>query len=277
MFMRKYIVFLMLLATTMSVVSCSNEDKSPTTPETSIGTMDIMDILNLTATGTCGGQSSPGNVYGCCHSGGNCIWWAWKQAKDNWGVNLPYWSYPKYWPTKAKEAGFPVSSTPKVNTIAVNTTSKCPDGGVCGHVAWVTKVNTDGTIQVSEMHCSHYGVYPNSRYKASWFNGGFIANKSTLPMPTVPEIKNVSPNPFPRALNWEKRILTVSGQNFQQGAKLEFKISGTSYVYPDRIPTFVSSSKLTYNISVGPNVYTWTVQVVNPDGRRSNLYTFYVK
>lgn len=97
------------------------------------------------------------------------------------------------------------------------------------------------------------------------------------PQTAAPIITGVSPNPFPRALNWEKRILMVSGQNFQQGAKLEFKISGTSYVYPDRVPVFVNNNTLTYNISVGPTVYTWTVQVINPDGRRSNLYTFYVK
>jgi hypothetical protein len=69
----------------------------------------------------------------------------------------------------------------------------------------------------------------------------------------------------------------VYGRNFQPGAKLLFKIVGTSYVYPDRSPTFVSSTELRYYIGVGPNIYDWTVEVINPDGRNSNAYGFQVR
>lgn len=98
-----------------------------------------------------------------------------------------------------------------------------------------------------------------------------------IPANPAPVISGVSPNPFPRAVNWERRIITISGANFQPGAKLLFKIVGTSYTYPDRVPTVVNSSTLTYNISVGPTQYTWTVQVINPDGKTSNVYTFLVR
>ena len=38
----------------------------------------------------CIGQQSDGNPY-ACDSGGNCTWWGWKMARDNWGDPLPMW------------------------------------------------------------------------------------------------------------------------------------------------------------------------------------------
>ncbi len=92
-----------------------------------------------------------------------------------------------------------------------------------------------------------------------------------------PVITGVSPNPVPRKTDWSRQWFTVYGRNFQPGAKLLFKIVGTGFVYPDRVPDYVSSTELRYNISVGPNIYDWTVEVINPDGRSSNAYGFQVR
>ena len=92
-----------------------------------------------------------------------------------------------------------------------------------------------------------------------------------------PVITGVSPNPVPRKTDWSRQWFTVYGRSFQPGAKLLFKIVGTNYVYPDRVPDYISSTELQYYISVGPNVYDWTVEVINPDGRGSNAYGFQVR
>ena len=283
------------------IAGCNKERERLTSPEISTDNSEAtleeeaFEFGNyLTSpTSSCAGQTSPGNPYGCCRASknardhGNCVWWAWKMAQDEWGINLPNWNIPRTWVAKAKkDSRFSVSSAPAVNAIAVSskTTVKCSDGKPCGHVAWVTKIINSSTIEVSEMNCKSGPIgYRTKRYPVTFFNVGFISKKATAPStPTVtpvptPQITGVSPNPFPKATNWEKRVLTVSGRDFQSGAKLEFKIVGTSYVYPDRVPTFVNSNTLTYNISVGPNVYTWTVQVINPNGKSSNVYTFQVK
>lgn len=95
--------------------------------------------------------------------------------------------------------------------------------------------------------------------------------------PTRPTITGFSPNPVPRKLDWSRQWVTIYGSNFQPGAKLLFKIPGTEFVYPDRESTYISSTQLRYYISVGPNIYDWTVEVINPDGQRSNAYGFQVR
>lgn len=94
---------------------------------------------------------------------------------------------------------------------------------------------------------------------------------------TTPVVTGVSPNPMPRKSDWSRQWMTIYGRNFQPGAKLLFKIVGTQYVYPDRVPNYISSTELRYYISVGPNVYDWTVEVINPDRKISNAYGFQVR
>jgi surface antigen len=172
---------------TMVVASCGKGHKSPTAPATLEGqelpgttenpVSDGSDNIDRSMAGatSCGGQSSPGNPYPCCSNGGNCTWWVWKQAKDVWGVSLPGMGNANTWASYARSYGYPVSSTPTINTIAVSL--KGATGW--GHVAWVTNINTNGTIQVSEMNCDYGGGgVKYTTYKTSYFDGGFIANKS---------------------------------------------------------------------------------------------------
>ncbi|MFM0599179.1 CHAP domain-containing protein [Streptococcus suis] len=82
---------------------------------------------------------------------GQCTWGAKEMAP--WVGN--YWGNGGDWAASAAALGFEVGTTPKVGAIAVWT-----DGGY-GHVAYVTDVAADGTIQVME---SNYGgaYYPSN-------------------------------------------------------------------------------------------------------------------
>lgn len=82
---------------------------------------------------------------------GQCTWGAKEMAP--WVGN--YWGNGGDWAASAAALGYEVGTTPKVGAIAVWT------DGSYGHVAYVTDVAADGTIQVME---SNYGgaYYPSN-------------------------------------------------------------------------------------------------------------------
>lgn len=137
-------------------------------------------VLLDVAASSCGGIYDSANPFPCCSNGGNCTWWAWHMAHNNWGItatNSPSLRDARFWASDASANGFPVTPSPAVNTIAVNTTASV-GGIVYGHVAWVEQVVGD-TVIVSEMVCGGgYGPTYNKSYSASYFNGGFIHNKT---------------------------------------------------------------------------------------------------
>ena len=55
-----------------------------------------------------------------------------------------HWGNAHNWDNAARAAGIPVSGTPRVGDIAVR------NSGTWGHVAYVAKVNSDGTFMVEE-------------------------------------------------------------------------------------------------------------------------------
>ena len=121
---------------------------------------------------TCSGT----NPYPCT-SCGNCTWWAWNQANCKFGVSLPGWGNARNWAQSASAAGYTVSMTPAVNTIA------CLSNNSYGHVAWVEEILPNNKIRVSEMNydtdgngdCIPYGSGVNSKiWSISSFNQGFI-------------------------------------------------------------------------------------------------------
>lgn len=121
------------------------------------------------ASGCCG-YSSSDNPYPCCGSLGNCTWWAWKQAKDEWSKKIPKWGDAKSWARNARASGYPVKSTPKKDTIGVNTWV-----AGTGHVVWVKSVS-GSTVSVTEMNwCS--SCKKEKTYPKSWFDGGYIYKK----------------------------------------------------------------------------------------------------
>lgn len=67
----------------------------------------------------------------------SCTWFAWQEAYEKTGVELPRWGNAVNWYERAKIAGYSVGSTAKVNSIAVWQNSN----NVYGHVAYVVSVN----------------------------------------------------------------------------------------------------------------------------------------
>lgn len=86
---------------------------------------------------------------------GQCTWGAKEMAP--WVGN--YWGNGGDWAASAAALGYEVGTTPKVGAIAVWT-----DGGY-GHVAYVTDVAADGTIQV--MESNYGGAYYQAMFVAS--------------------------------------------------------------------------------------------------------------
>ena len=196
---RKMLVSFMALG--MIAAGCE-ELRHPSNPTEVDASGSALDNINVV---TCGGSYSYGNPYPCCGNGGNCTWWVWKQAKDIWGVSLPGWGNANTWATYARNAGYTVSSTPAANTIGVSLSGATG----LGHVVWVTKVNTNGTVQVSEMNCNWgSGGVKYTTYYTSYFSGGFIYKKSA-----APDFYAQYDNQYPIAKNCAGDGITVAKSN----------------------------------------------------------------
>lgn len=75
------------------------------------------------------------------------------------------WGNAKTWGTTAKKAGIKVDNVPRVGSIAWR------DTGTYGHVAWVAKVNGDGTIVIEEYNTSVKGGYSTSTQWSDAYTG----------------------------------------------------------------------------------------------------------
>ncbi|MGC4806302.1 CHAP domain-containing protein [Micromonospora sp. DT233] len=77
------------------------------------------------------------------------------------------WGNAKEWVGAAKRAGVPVRNKPKAGDIAVRL------GGTYGHVAFVTKVNANGTFQVDEYNYVSADKYSHRRVSVGKGNNQF--------------------------------------------------------------------------------------------------------
>lgn len=132
----------------------------------------------------CGGINSPGNPFPCCCNNGNCTWYAWHRAQQEWGVNLVDYGVrgrARVWADQARSRGLRVDSAPQEGAIAVSTTIY----PAYGHVAWVLRVYekrnattgmSEQWVDVEQQSCCPdcpTGVHTSSR-AARDFDGGFI-------------------------------------------------------------------------------------------------------
>ncbi|HRY51435.1 MAG TPA: choice-of-anchor D domain-containing protein [Candidatus Paceibacterota bacterium] len=101
--------------------------------------------------------------------------------------------------------------------------------------------------------------------------GIYSADVSSL---ATPEISSVSPTTLSALALPQTQLLRVLGSGFTAASTLTFN-DGVNAPYTGRVPIFVSSGELDYNITVGPNEANWTVQVINGE-QQSNLGTFSV-
>ncbi len=240
-------------------------------------------IMGLSASADCGGINSPGNPFDCCTNGGNCTWWAWHMAKSTWGVDFPARRNAKYWKIDAQNNKYFVSSTPAVNTIAVNTDQPATINGKkeeYGHVAWVEKI-TGGTVTVSEMSCCSicgFGPKYGKEYPISYFtrkNGGFIYPQSDL------TVSNLSVSPASGSAG-TKTTVSFSISNVGKGpsgtstTNIRINKSSSSVITSDTklasvsVPSMSSGAMSTFtqtvtiprNVSAG-TYYIWVIADVN--------------
>lgn len=106
-----------------------------------------------------GGVSLPSSLFARASAGNkyvprNCTWWAYERRAQLGRPIGSYWGNASTWASYARAAGFVVNNTPEVGAILQQ------GGGYAGygHVAVVEKVDSDGSILISEMN---YAGNPN--------------------------------------------------------------------------------------------------------------------
>ena len=105
--------------------------------------------------------------YGNSYPVGQCTWGVKELAP--WASN--WWGNANTWAIYASAQGYKTGSVPVVGAIAVW------DGGEYGHVAYVTDVQSETSIQVFECNYDGSGTQPIGNYRG-WFNP--TASKGTV-------------------------------------------------------------------------------------------------
>ena len=91
--------------------------------------------------------------------------------------------------------------------------------------------------------------------------------------PTGPKVTGVSPSQ-PKAQP-NRQWLGVLGSGFVPGSQVILRFGGSVYPIPRDRTTFVSATEIWVYVGL-TDPGTWTVQVVNPDGQSSNIFSFQV-
>lgn len=92
-------------------------------------------------------SASAGNRYAL----GNCTWYVYERRAQLGRPVGSFWGNASSWASYAAAAGFRVDSTPEVGAVA-QWNSFQGGSGYAGHVAVVERVNSDGTIFITEMN-----------------------------------------------------------------------------------------------------------------------------
>lgn len=98
------------------------------------------------------GYASPIFNHQNLYTAGQCTWYVFNRRAQAGSPISTYWSDAKYWTYNATSDGYIVNHTPTVGAIMQST------AGYYGHVAYVERVNPDGSILISEMNYT-YGPY----------------------------------------------------------------------------------------------------------------------
>jgi len=150
----------------------------------------IILINKCLAVNECCGFISINNPFACGpHSAGygNCTWWcAYKRPEV---INICQGNASQ-WFTEAQNGGLPVGQCPTIGSIAVFHYWTVVDGVYqdIGHVAYVEKVNNDGSFDVSEMGWNAWSCVHKGTYNRNSFDGliGFIFPADTATYFTFP-------------------------------------------------------------------------------------------
>ncbi|HEU5187985.1 MAG TPA: CHAP domain-containing protein [Candidatus Saccharimonadales bacterium] len=103
------------------------------------------------------GNASTNNTYDY----GYCTFWA-AQRRDEIGFAIPNtWGNANTWDDRAERDDYTVNNSPGVGAIMQS------DAGDLGHVAFVEKVNPDGSWEVSEMNVKGWDILSNRTFAAN--------------------------------------------------------------------------------------------------------------
>ena len=94
------------------------------------------------------------------------------------------------------------------------------------------------------------------------------------PQTVVPAIRDVAPKPLPGSSS--AQTLTIYGSNFVSGATVRLKdlTNGGTYT---KSTNYTNSGQLSISAIFTNNTATWSVQVINPNGDSSNVFTVQVQ
>jgi len=92
--------------------------------------------------------------------------------------------------------------------------------------------------------------------------------------PSVPQVTGIDPSQ-PTA-NPLRQYITILGNNFVRGAQVTLQISSSVYPIPEDRTQFIDSTRIKVYVGLTDSGY-WKVWITNPDGQKSNEYSFYVK
>jgi hypothetical protein len=103
-----------------------------------------------------------------------------------------------------------------------------------------------------------------------------VVNPGGSPLPP-PSINSVNPSPVP-AVN-QNQTITINGIGFQSGTGSKVRLTSSSGSQTDltgTAVTWLSSTQLSITVNLGTVAGNWAVQVFNPDGTSSNIFSFSV-
>ncbi|HFI0077259.1 TPA: CHAP domain-containing protein [Streptococcus suis] len=148
-------------STVIETASVSEQSQAEVAVQQTVATASSSSTTTSTTTSsTSSGSSAASNnarYNASSYPVGECTWGV--KSQVSWVG--PYWGNAKQWVASARAEGFSVGTTPQVGAVAVWV------GGVYGHLALVTAVESSTNIQVSESNYMGRRYIGNHR---GWFN-----------------------------------------------------------------------------------------------------------
>nr|WP_263314915.1 CHAP domain-containing protein [Mammaliicoccus sp. Marseille-Q6498] len=119
--------------------------------------MNQTNTTSVSQTATQTTSSSSANLY----TAGQCTYYVFDKKMQDGDPISSTWGNANQWASNAAADGHTVDNTPKKGSILQSS------AGAYGHVAYVENVNSDGSIEVSEMNYQGEGVVSNRTISAS--------------------------------------------------------------------------------------------------------------
>ncbi len=206
----------------------------------------------------------------------NCTWYAWQQAKDRMGVELPLWYYVETWYSKAEKAGYSVGKEPKKDSLMVWDYGE----GWGGHVSYVVEVEGDTVYYIEGgSPMTEDGInsgYLNMDEMSSFLVGFIYLDQVPTPKKETPTNNKTETTPKPvetpkSSNNYLKELNLSTGIIEFNKDTLEYNIEVPNEVEELTITSIPEDEKSTitgndtYQLQEGQNKITITVKAENEE------------